>query len=111
MFLAKRRAAHHLLLQKLALFPDPHVATALLRHCLGAQKTNHLQRVLWSPEVREFVEETEEDLRGTLDCILGASLSESTWLQCCLPTRYGGLGIQNPTLTYSAAFVSPRAKA
>ncbi len=61
-FLNKRRAAHHLLLQKLALFPDPQVDTALLRHCLGAQKTNHLQRVLWSPEVWEFVQETEEDL-------------------------------------------------
>ena len=92
-FLAKRRAAHHVLLQKLALLPDPQAATALLRHCLGAQKTNHLQRVLWSPEVHEFISETEEDIRATLDSVLGTCLSDSTWAQCCLPTRYGGLGL------------------
>ena len=79
---------------------------ALLRYCLGAQKNKHLLRVLWSPHVSSFAEQTDDDLRETMDAILGCSLSDSSWLQCCLPVRYGGFGIQNPSLTRPAAYFS-----
>ena len=87
--LSDTRAKHHDLLQRLALLPDPQVALSLLRYCLGAQKINHLLRVLHSHTSRTFAEETEEDLRITLDSILGACLPDAAWKQSCLPVRMG----------------------
>ena len=52
-FLAETRAKHHALLQKLAVFPESQVALPLLMYCLGAQKVNHLLRVLWSPDTKK----------------------------------------------------------
>ena len=54
----------------------------------------------------DFVDETTADIRLTLDGILGGSIPEAAWLQSCLPIRLGGLGVQNPSLTYYAAFFS-----
>jgi hypothetical protein len=105
-FLGEVRAKHHALLQRLAKFPDPQVALSLLRYCLGAQKINHLLRVLWTPLASDFADSTEQDLRFTLDSILGSCLSDSAWTQSCLPIRFGGLGIQNPKLIHSAAYFS-----
>ena len=103
-FLTETRAKHHALLCRLAQFPDPQVALAILRYCLGAQKINHLLRVLWNPIATTFAEDTEHDLRFTLDCTLGSCLPYAAWKQCCLPIRLGGFGVQNPTLTHSAAY-------
>jgi hypothetical protein len=105
-FLSETRAKHHALLQRLALLPDPQVALSLLRYCLGAQKVNHLLRVLHSSNSKTFAEETEEDLRFTLDCVLGTCLPDAAWRQSCLPIRMGGLGIQNPSVTQHAAYFS-----
>ena len=105
-FLSETRAKHHALLQRLALLPDPQVALALLRYCLGAQKIKHLLRVLYSLTSKAFAEETEADLRLTLDSTLGACLPDAAWKQSCLPIRLGGFGIQNPTVTQSAAYFS-----
>jgi hypothetical protein len=105
-FLGEIRGKHHFLLQQLGRFPDPQVAVQLLRHCLGAQKINHLLRVLWSEDVTMFAEETAHDIRLTLNTVLGSCLPDSAWLQSSLPIRHGGLGLQNPIITYPAAFVS-----
>ena len=105
-FPSETRAEHHVLLQRLALLPETQVALALLRYCLGAQKISHLLRVLHSPTGKAFVEETEAELRLTLDSILGAYLPDAARKQSCLPIRLGGFGIQNPTLTQNAAYFS-----
>jgi hypothetical protein len=105
-FLADVRSKHHALLQRLAKFPDPQVGLSLLRYCLGAQKVNHLLRVLWSPLASDFADSTEQDLRFTLDCVLGSCLPDSAWAQSCLPIRLGGLGVQNPKLIHSSAHFS-----
>jgi hypothetical protein len=97
---------HERLLQRLVQFPDPQIALSLLRYCLGAQKVNHLLRVLWSPHTCAFVSRTAGNIRRALEGILGRSLPDAAWLQSCLPIRHGGLGIQNPSLTHSAAFLA-----
>ena len=105
-FLGQVRAKHHRALELLAKFPDPQIAVALLRHCLGAQKVNHLMRVMLSEDFSDFVDDTTEDIKGTLEEILGSHLPDATWLQSCLPIRLGGLGVQNPKFTHLAAFLS-----
>ena len=47
LFLSQVRAKHHRALELLAQFPDPQVAVALLRYCLGSQKVNHLLGPSW----------------------------------------------------------------
>ena len=54
---------HERLLQCLVQFPDPQIALSLLRYCLGAQKVNHLLRVLWSPHTCAFVSRTAGNIR------------------------------------------------
>ena len=104
-FLQRVHEKHKQLLHRLACFPDTQIALSLLRYCLGAQKVNHLLRVLWSDHMAEFVTMTSSAIRSTLETVRGRSLPESAWLQCCLPIR-PGLGIQNPALTHAAAFVA-----
>ena len=60
--------------------------------------------MLCCSEVGDFG--TEQDIRNTLDAILGISLMDSNWLQSGLPFRYGGLGIKNPSMSYSSAYFS-----
>ena len=105
-FLRTVHAKHDHLLQRLAQFPDPQVAISLLRYCLGAQKVNHLLRVLWSDRASQFAADTTASIRRTLDAILGRSLPETAWLQCCLPIREGGLGVQSPAMIHPSAFLA-----
>jgi hypothetical protein len=105
-FLSSVHTKHERLLQRLCLLSDPQVAISLLRYCLGAQKVNHLLRVLWSEHMSAFVTGTAGSIRRALETILGRSLPDAAWLQSCLPIRHGGLGIQNPSLTHSAAFLA-----
>ena len=68
----------------------------LLRYCLGSQKVNHPLRVLLSEDFSDFVDDTTQHIKATLEEILGLHLPDAAWLQSCLPIRMGGLGIQNP---------------
>jgi hypothetical protein len=53
-----------------------------------------------------FTDDTTQDIRATLDNILGYCLPDAAWLQSCLPIKLGGLGVQNPSLTCNAAYVA-----
>ena len=105
-FLESVHRKHERLLQRLSQLPDTQIAVSLLRYCLGAQKVNHLLRVMWSERASTFVTATAVGIRRALEGILGRSLPDAAWLQSCLPIRHGGLGIQNPALTHSAAFLA-----
>ncbi len=59
-----------------------------------------------SEDFSDFVDDTTEDIKGTLEEILGSHVPDATWLQSCLPIRLGGLGVQNPKFTHLAAFLS-----
>jgi hypothetical protein len=56
-FLGEVRTKHHALLEQ-GRFPDTQVTISLPRYCLGAQKINHLLRIMWSDHMATFVEET-----------------------------------------------------
>ena len=62
-FLRTAHEKHTRLLQRLTQFPDPRIAA--LRYCLGAQKVNHLLRVLWY-EHSKFVTDTAASIRRAL---------------------------------------------
>ena len=106
LFLEQLQDKHHHLLHRLQLFPDPQVALALLRVCLGVQKITHLLRLLWSPLADSFAVEVEGDIRATLEGIIGCGLDDAAWLQSGLPIRLGGLGVQHPTQVQLGAHIS-----
>ena len=94
-FLINTYTEMNLALDLLAKFPDPQVSLALLCYCLGAQKINHLLRVMWTEDFAEFVGDTTDQIRTTLEDILGSHLPDPAWLKSCLSVRLGGLGVQS----------------
>ena len=75
----------------------PHEALQLLRCCTGACRVEYLvQTAPPSEQLSELLESTSSLLRLTFERLLGSSLPPSAWAHATLPSRMGGLGLQDP---------------
>jgi hypothetical protein len=85
---------------------DPHSTSLLLRSCLGAGKVNHLLRCLAPPVAAGFAKRASDMIRRAWSKVVGCNLSAPEWEMARLPVRMGGLGIQDPALTWAGANVA-----
>ena len=85
-----------------------HDALILLRACFGASKLQYVLRT--SPCFEHPALSTLDDLlRSGLSAITNCSLSDSQWIQACLPVRDGGLGVRDVTSLAIPAFLASAA--
>ena len=94
------------LLNRLPLLEFNQGSFLLLKWCLGCQKLTHLWRLIWSEETLALAERTEAALRHSLECMVGLGLTDRAWAEANLPVSLGGLGISNPLLLRSSAYVA-----
>ena len=92
--------------EALALLPEAHVQLTLLRCCLDARKVNDLLRATPLDQASDVASSFSALLRDTLGFIIGTPVSDTQWAQATLPARYGGLGIQDPSVSRLAARIA-----
>ena len=86
-------------------YPNKQVQHLLLRLCFS-QKINHLQRSTPPEYMTNFVENFDSMKRDIFENILGTSICDNKWLQCCLSTNDSGLGYQNVRNMAYPAYIS-----
>ena len=90
----------------LQVLPQAHLQFTLLRFCLHACRVNDLLRAcpigMAKPEVLRF----SKVIQGTLEGMMGVSLTPAQWSQATLAIRCGGLGIGDPVRLRAAARLS-----
>ena len=78
------------------------------RYCFD-QKINHILRTTGLSLTEEFAEKFDEMKKKILCSILGqfdyTTLPNSVWIQSCLPTNHGGLGLDDSSRTRFAAYL------
>ena len=75
----------------------------LLRACFGACRVNHLLRSLPFQHGKSLAEKASAIVRSTLEAIVGSPLPDICFMLACLPSRKGGLGLQDPALVFGLA--------
>ena len=79
---------------KLAVFEDAQAAMYLLRLSYGIVRANHFMRTTplrqWSKVARKF----DACVRDTVSQILGTTFPGDAYLQACISTKIGGLGVR-----------------
>ena len=86
-------------------YPNKQVQHLILRLCFS-QKINHLQRSIPPEYMTDFVANFDAMKRDIFENILGTSISDNKWLQCCLSTNDSGLGYQNVKNMVYPAYIS-----
>ena len=95
------------LLLALPTLENAHGEFALLRSCFSLPKVCYLLRTC-PPTLSCLMHWSRFDslMRDSMNRILGASLSDTAWVQSQLPVADGGLGLQSATDHCSAAFLA-----
>ena len=86
-------------------YPNTQVQHLILRLCFS-QKINHLQRSIPPEYMTNFVQNFDSMKRDILETILGTSICDFRWSQCCLSTSDAGLGYQDVKRMAYPAYVS-----
>ena len=90
----------------LAHVQDPQVELILARSSLGICRITHLMRGVPGRCLTAGLDCVDQQLRTTVERIVGAVLDGSGWLQAGLPLRMGGLGLTHSKLMAGAAFTA-----
>jgi hypothetical protein len=78
----------------------------ILRYCLGFQKLNHILRTTPPSTISAELHDADIIIRGALEKLVGASLTNVQWIQASLGMRkMPGLGIRAPSHIAMAAYV------
>ena len=94
-------------LQELLCFlEDPQCEFHLLRSCLNVCKVTHLLCTVPPNRATHQLHNFDIGLRQALEKIIRCSISDRTWSQATLPSRFGGLGLRCSVRTAPAAFLA-----
>ena len=85
---------------------DSQLETTLLCSCFGLSKFSYLMRTCPPTQISQATRDLEMAMRESLESILGASLSEWSWLKASLPSSCGGINLRNAFLYTPAAFLA-----
>ncbi|XP_055332311.1 uncharacterized protein LOC129584218 [Paramacrobiotus metropolitanus] len=91
---------------RLQLIPK-HQALFLLKNCLGVPKIVHILRTSLAWMFPQELYRLDQVFREAVETITNVRMDHPTWLQACLPVRFGGLGIRRTEkLAFSAYLAS-----
>ena len=85
---------------------DPHDALFLLRHAFSLPKLTYFLRTSPCFKNTEMLKKYDKALRVALISILNVGMEDSSWEQCSLPVRMGGLGIRSASEISLPAYLS-----
>jgi hypothetical protein len=85
---------------------DPHDALFLLRHAFSLPKLTYFLRTSPCFKNTEILKNYDKALRVALISILNVGMEDSSWEQCSLPVRMGGLGIRTASEVSLPAYLS-----
>ena len=102
----KRTAKAHRVLQAAGDLTSVQSGYLLTKHCAGFCKLAYASRVIPPQKIGPALHEFSDNLKETLQCLLGESLGEREWAQANLGIKQGGVGIRDPIAHAWAAFVA-----
>ena len=85
---------------------DSQIETSLLRSCLALPKVSYVLRACPPTHLLHAAEELDYSMRKTLEAIIGAPLTDWSWLKASLPSSLGGLNLRSAVLHAPAAFIA-----
>ncbi|MEM7284532.1 MAG: reverse transcriptase domain-containing protein [Pseudomonadota bacterium] len=86
---------------------DPHDAFFLLTNCLSIPKLVFLLRSAPCFMDQNTLFKYDRVLRRAVIAILNLKIDEQSWIQACLPVKFGGIGVRYiPKLSYAAYLAS-----
>ena len=85
---------------------DSQVEFTLLRSCLSLPKFVFLLRTCPLPVIQDAIEAFDVVLRSAVSEIVGAQLSDWSWLKATLPVSLGGIGVRLASSYAASAFIS-----
>ena len=85
---------------------DPHDALFLLRHAFSLPKLTYFLRTSPCFQNTEVLKKYDNALRAALISILNVGMEDSSWEQCSLPVRMGGLGVRSASEVSLPAYLS-----
>ena len=94
------------LLNQLAEFDDPQVATRLLRNCAGACKVTHITRMTPPNLQADALDSFDSKVKETFSSVSGIITSTEEWSQACLSIKHGGLGLRSAARHSEAAYLA-----
>ena len=104
--LGGRIASVQELLDKLQTHQDPHIEYTLLRSCFLFFKVAYSMRTVDVLQHEEFLVRFNQAVRGAVEGILGAPLTQSQWTQASFPIGKVGLGLWQAVQHGPAAYPS-----
>ena len=93
---------------KLAEFDDPQAAMYLLRLSYGIVRANHFMRTTPLPQWEAVAAKFDVCVRDTVAQILGTTFPGDSYVQACVSTKIGGLGIRRVVDHADGAFIASR---
>ena len=90
----------------LPLIQDPHSEFSLLRSCFSLPKTMYLLRTIDPTHHLELWKLFDNQIRDTLNNILGSAVNNSQWSQAQLPVAMGGLGLRSAEDHSAGAYIT-----
>jgi hypothetical protein len=100
---------------KLAEFDDPQAAMYLLRLSYGIVRANHFMRTTPLAQWADVAATFDECVRETVGKILGTSFPGDSYVQACVSSKIGGLGVRrvadHAVGAFSASWYEARATA
>ncbi len=94
------------LLDQLAKFEDPQVATRLLRNCAGACKVTHITRMTPPNLQDDALASFDSKVRDTFTSFSGIITNNEEWSQAGLGFKHGGLGLRSAARHSEAAYLA-----
>jgi hypothetical protein len=91
---------------KLAEFEDPQAAMYLLRLSYGIVRANHFMRTTPLPQWSQACEKFDSCVRDTVAQILGTTFPGESYLQACVSSKIGGLGVRRVADHAAVAFTA-----
>ena len=85
---------------------DPHDALFLLRHAFALPKLTYFLRTSPCFKNTEILKKYDNAMRVALIRILNVGMEDSSWDQCSLPVRMGGLGVRTASEVSLPAYLS-----
>ncbi|ETO34197.1 hypothetical protein RFI_02897, partial [Reticulomyxa filosa] len=78
----------------------------LLRNSLNATKANYHMRANFLKSAHNWTTQFDEKMKSTTESILACPLTNCQWLQCQMPIRRGGLGLNSANVISSPAYIA-----
>ena len=85
---------------------DSQVEFTLLRSCLSLPKFVFLLRTFPLPVIQDAIEAFDVVLHSAVSDIVGAQLSDWSWVKATLPVSLGGIGVRLASSYAAAAYIS-----